>query len=120
MKALRAILLGILLWVLIFVEISIVQKGLKITSLTGQIIHYIFLIPFVVLCVAIYYQSRDKFNGFFLGIFLLLIGNIFDLVLTIPLFIEGGYAAFYSDIYLWIGFAEVVIVTGVYDLVRKK
>lgn len=120
MKALRAILLGILLWVLIFVEISIVQIGLEIEGLMGQIIHYILLILFVVLCAAIYYRSRDEMNGFVFGIFLLLVGNILDLIITIPLFIEGGYAGFYSDLYMWIGFAIVIVVAGVYDMARKK
>lgn len=120
MKALRAVLLGILLWVLIFVEISIVQIGLKIAGLLGNIIHYVLLILFVLLCAAIYYRTRDRLNGFVLGIFLLLVGNILDLIITIPLFIEEGYAGFYSSIYLWIGFVIVIVTAGIYDLARKK
>ena len=127
MRALRAILLGILIWILIFVEVSVFRIGFKITGLVGHIIHYVFLIVFTILGVIIYYKKRYKFNGFVLGIFLLLVGNILDLIITIPLFtakqyanLSAAYAGFYSDIYLWIGFLIVVLVAGIYDLARKK
>ncbi len=117
MKALRAILVAILVWILIFVEISVFKIGLGITGITQYIIHYFFLIIFSVLGAAIYYKSKDKMNGFVLGIFLLLVGNILDLLITIPMFtvkqfetLKEAYAGFYSDIYLWVGFLIVVVV----------
>lgn len=127
MKTLRAILLGILLWILIFVEISVFVIGLGITGTVQYIIHYVFLIIFTILGASIYYKTRDKINGFVLGIFWLLVGNILDLIITIPMFtakqyatFSAAYIGFYSDLWLWAGFLIVVVSAGVYDLARKK
>jgi len=120
MKPLRAVLLSIFLWVLIFVEISIIKVGLNLIGITQQIIHYILLIPMTLLCAWIYYKSGDMINGFVLGAFFLLVGNVLDLVITVPLFIKEGYAGFYSDPFLWVGFLVVIAISGIYDIARKK
>jgi len=127
MRTLRAILLGILLWILIFVEISVFKIGFGLTGITQYIIHYVFLIVFTILGAAIYYKRKDRFNGFVLGIFWLLVGNILDLIITIPMFtvkqypsLTAAYPGFYSDPWLWTGFLIVVVVAGIYDLARKK
>ena len=126
MKILRAILLGILLWVLIFVEISVFVIGLGLTGVLQYAIHYIFLTIFTALGASIYYRTKDKLNGFVLGIFWLLVGNVLDLIITIPMFtaknyetLAAAYSGFYSDIYLWLGFLIVIIVAGVYGLAKK-
>lgn len=126
MKVLRAILLGILLWVLIFVEISVFMIGLGLTGVIKHIIHYAFLIIFTALGAAIYYKTKDKLNGFVLGIFWLLVGNVLDLTITIPMFtaknyetLAAAYSGFYSDIYLWLGFLMVIIVAGIYSITKK-
>ncbi len=120
MKILRAILVGILLWVLIFVEISVVQIGLQITGIVGYIIHYILLVPMGILCAWIYYRSKDKTNGFLVGLVMLVTGIILDLVITIPLFMKWDYLGFYSDPFLWVGFLVALVVVGTYDLARKR
>jgi len=127
MRTLRAILLGILLWILIFVEISIFKIGFGLTGAVQYLIHYICLIVFTIIGAAIYYKRKDRFNGFVLGIFWLLVGNILDLIITIPMFtaknygsLSAAYPGFYSDIWLWLGFLIVVVVTGVYGTARKK
>jgi hypothetical protein len=120
MRVLRAILVGILLWVLIFVEISIVKIGLGIDELIGNIIHYVLLIPMGIGCAWVYYQSKDEANGFILGLFMLLIGIILDLLITIPIFQKSDYLGFYSDPFLWGGFLIAVLTIGIYDLARKR
>ncbi len=127
MKVLRAILLAILLWVLIFVEISIFIIGLEITGVTQYIVHYVFLVIFAVFVAWLYYKSKDRINGFVLGIFMLLVANVLDLIITVPLFttqeyatLGAAYTGFYSDLYLWVGFLIVVVVAGIYDIARKK
>lgn len=120
MRILRAISVGILLWVLIFVEISIFKMVLQVTEVIGNIIHYILLIPMGILCAWIYYKSKDKTNGFLIGLVMLIVGTVLDLVITIPLFMKWDYLGFYSDLYLWAGFLIALIVVGVYDLARKK
>ena len=123
MKALRAILVGVLLWILIFIEISITMIGLKLSDLAVWIIHYILLIPFAILCAWIYYKKKNKLNGFLFGISILIVGIILDLIITVPLFIitqGGSYTDYLSNIYLLIGFVELIIITGIYSLLRKK
>ena len=121
MRVLRAILAGVLLWVLIFVEISIVQKGLQVTGAVASLIHYILLIPIGILCAWVYYCSnKDKTNGFLVGLVMLATGIILDLAITIPFFLDGDYRGFYSDPFLWVGFLIAVIIIGTYDLARKR
>jgi len=120
MRILRAVGVGVLVWVLIFVEISIFQIGLQLTKLFAEIIHYLLLIPIGIIGARIYYKSEDGINGFLLGLFVLIVGIILDAVITIPVFLEGNYADFYSDPFLLVGFLVLVVVFGTYDLARMK
>ena len=104
---------------MIFAEISIFKISLGLQGVVQQLIHFIFLIIFTIVCAWLYYKSRDKVNGFLLGVILLLVANVLDLIITIPFF-TGDYAAFYLDPYLWAGFFIVIITAGIYDLARKK
>jgi len=117
---LRAILVGILLWVLVFVEVSIFQISLQLTGLFGKILHYLLLIPIGILSAWIYYKSGDKLNGFLLGLLMLIVGIVLDLLITVPIFIEGDFRSFYYDPFLWVGFLVAIVVVRTYDLARKK
>ena len=86
--------------------------------LIQKIIHYILLIPITGLCAWLYYKTKDKINGFLLGLLFLIIGTILDLAITMPLF--TGYSGFYLDPYLWIGFLEVIMITGIYKIFKFK
>ncbi len=121
MRILRVILAGILLWVLIFVEISVVQVGLHIIDVVGNIIHYILLIPMGIFCAWVYYCSnREKTSGFLVGLVMVITGVVLDLVITVPLFREMDYFGFYSSPFLWVGFLIAIVVIGTYDLARKR
>lgn len=118
MKWLRALLIGLLLWVFIFIEISITMIGMHYSSLTSYVIHYVLMIPVGILCAWIYYNNKDKLNGFVLGIVIVLTGIILDMIITIPLFIHS-YATYFGSYYLWIGYTEFVVIVGIYNLVKK-
>jgi hypothetical protein len=123
MKVLKLIETGALLWIVIFVEISITMIGLKFSNLVSYIIHYIVLIPIALLCATFYYKSKDKINGFLLGFFVVLIGVILDCLITVPLFVMpagGNYMTYFSQLYLIIGLIEGIVLFGIYDLMRKK
>jgi hypothetical protein len=123
MKTLKAISLGVLLWILIFIEISITMLGLKLSDTTVWIIHYTLLIPFAILCAGIYYKSKDKINGFALGLVFLIVGIILDMIVTVPLFIipqGGGYGTYFSNMFMLSGFLELIVLVGIYDLLRRK
>jgi hypothetical protein len=123
MKTLKMLETGALLWVLIFVEMSITMIGLNLSTLLSYIIHYFLLIPIAFFCARFYYTSKDKMNGFLLGFFLVLIGIILDCIITVPLFIMpagGNYMTYFSQIYLIAGLIEGIILFGIYDLIREK
>ncbi len=123
MKTLRAVLSGALIWVLIFVEISITMIGFKLPELWTWIAHYILLIPIVFFCAWLYYESGDRANGLILGLLFLAVGIILDLIVTVPLFIMlqgSSYATYFSNLYMIAGFIESVVLVGIYDKMRKK
>tara|TARA_Y100000310_G_scaffold256261_1_gene264031 strand:- start:136 stop:702 length:567 start_codon:yes stop_codon:yes gene_type:complete len=118
MKWKRAIGLGVLLWLLIFVWWSVLMFS-GATESMQYILHYILLIPGAILVAWLYYRSSDRVNGFLLGIVMLLAGAILDILITIPFFV-GSYADFYLSPLMWIGFLELILVIGLYDLVHKN
>src|SRR3989344_4200673 len=123
MKFLRAIGIGALFWILIFIEISITMIGLKLSDSIVYIIHYIFMIPLIIFCARLYYKSKDKTNGFLLGLFIVVVGIILDMIITVPLFIVpagGSYASYLSNTYLITGFIEGILVTGIYGLAKRR
>ncbi len=119
MKWMKAIGVGILIWILIFVEISITMIGLKLPDLYVWLIHYIFLMFIVILGVNIHYKKKDSVNGFVLGFVLLIVGIVLDLSITIPFFVKD-YAGYFSNIYMLMGFVELIVIAGIYDIARKK
>jgi hypothetical protein len=125
MKFGRAIAVGILIWVLIFVEWSILifMPVLKDSITLQYIIHSIVLIVWALIGAYLYYKSKDKINGFVLGLVFLIIGIILDMIITMPLFIipQGKtYIDFFLDWRMWIGYIELIVVVGIYDLIRRK
>jgi len=119
MRLLRAILLGILLWILIFVEWMIMMF---IPELQGQfylqwLIHLVLLLPLTILVARIYYIKKDRLNGLLLGLIFIIIGTILDLIITAPFF--TGYGPYYSNILLWFGFLEVLVVSWVVGIFSR-
>ena len=123
MKLLRAILLGALLWVLIFFEVSILMFGFGLEDgIAYYLIHYIILIGFVVLVNLIYFRC-EKVNGglkegLLLGIILVITGVVLDAVITVPLWIEESYA-FFNNVYLWFGLIEIVVISAVVGILKR-
>jgi hypothetical protein len=127
MRFKRAISVGILFWMLIFVEISITMIGLKLSNSLSHIVHYVLLIPIALLCTWLYYMNhkskiKDRTNGLLLGLFFVIIGIILDIIITVPIFImpQGGtYASYFSGIYLIVGFIETILIVGIYNAMRN-
>lgn len=122
MKWFRAVLISALIWVIIFVELSITMIGFKLSETNVWIVHYLLLIPIVILGGHLYYGKNDKTNGFLLGLFMLAIGIILDLIITVPLFIipsGGNYGTYFSSIYMLAGFVEMVILFGFYGWLKR-
>ena len=125
MKLLRGILIGALLWVLIFVEWSIIifTPILKDLGNYQYIIHFLVLIPIVIFGANYYYKSKDKVNGFLLGAVMLLAGVILDAIITVPLFTmpQGvNHMAFFFNPLMLLGFVEFILITGIYWVKKVK
>ncbi len=119
MKTLRAILSGVITWALIFVlwTVMIFTPVLKDLEILQYIIHYIVLIPIVILGASYYYKSKDKINGYILGLVMLATGLILDALITVPFFIipqNGSYAEFFINPLIWIGYVEFLVIAHLY------
>jgi len=122
MKFLRALGIGILFWIIIFIEISITMIGLGLNDLTTYIIHYIVIIPIAFFCAWLYYKGEresKRTNGFLVGLLFVVVGIILDLIITVPLFIipaGGNYSTYFSGIYLIAGLIEGIVLVGIWDV----
>jgi hypothetical protein len=119
MKLTRAILCGILLWVLIFFEVSILMFGFKLTGQMYYTTHYVLLLilTFIVAYVYFYKRKGTFTEGLLAGTVMLITGIILDAAITVPLFIKTY--SFFADIYLWIGMIEGVIAMGIAGAIKK-
>lgn len=98
---------GVLLWVLIFVAVSIMMFGCPDFYQSWMtLIVYPFLIVF---CARMYFKGAkgNVKDGIVLGIYWVALGTILDLVVTIPLFVKSY--AFLGQTTLWLGWAETIV-----------
>ena len=121
----RAILTGMLLWVLIFFEVSILLFGFKLEQKTTifYISHYILLVILVIISSIVYFKARKiKPNfkeGVLLGVIFIITGAVLDSIITIPLFLNMNYS-FLISLEMLGSDVLVVVVSGVVGLVKKK
>mgnify|MGYP001618793504 CR=1 FL=1 len=112
---------GVLLWLLIFVEVSVLMfiPALKDKELTQNILHMIILPVLVLFCAWMYFKNVkvSAKEGFLLGVYFLIIGTILDMLITIPLFVKTF--DFYKDIWLWLGFLETIIMCTLVGYFKK-
>jgi len=123
MITLRAIISGIIVWALIFAEWSIIifTPGLKDLGNWQYLIHYIILIPLVIIGLSFYYKEKDKTNRLILGATMLITGLILDAIITIPFFTipQGtGYTEFFFNPLMIIGYIEFLLISWIYG--KKK
>ena len=116
MRFWRAVLLGILLWVLIFFEISILMFGFDLQAPDYYLFHYIILIFLVLLCSYVYFRRvlGGIRQGVLLGLIFTIVGVILDLIITIPLF--TGFSGFFN-IYILVGYLEGLVLTILFSLI---
>lgn len=127
MKLLKAIGLGIVLWVLIFFEVSILMFGFKLTTgMTYYIIHYLFLAIVSIVLTLIYFggkkTNRGFLTGFLVGIIFIVVGFILDAAITIPLWIipqGGSYQSFFLNYYMLIGYLIIMVLAGIVGAVKN-
>ncbi len=114
LKLSRAIGFGVLLWVFIFVIISIVMftPGLQDRDLYQFLILWIVMIPLVLFLAKWYFRVDPPHwkKGLALGVVGVLTGTVLDVGITVPLFVKS-YAVFYSNIFMYIGIVWGIVLT---------
>lgn len=115
----RAILTGILLWVLIFFEVSILMFGLKLQGAIYYTIHFVLLLLLVIISALIYFRKvkGSLTEGLVLGVIYVIVGVILDAIITVPLFIKDY--SFFIQWDLLFGLLETVLITTIIGLTRK-
>ena len=127
-KKFKSIILGVILWILIFILVSIQAlifpiENAGMWSAMPLTIHFISVI-FATLIMSIwYYKSSEKPNGFFLGIIWLVTDLFLESVITIPMFVLPSgqtHLSYFSRWDLLVDLAIIVITPGMYWLVKRR
>ena len=110
----RAIIFSVLLWVFVFVIVSILMflPYFKDSQTRINVGWWILEIPLILILAKWYFKQKKPSlkEGFWLGVIALVIGTTFDAVITVPLFVKS-YSAFFGNWMMYIGFAELLILT---------
>lgn len=123
MRLLRAILLGVVLWLGIFFEASLLMTILN--SNNSQIyycLHFLFASLFVIVLSLFYFYPRKVgkgfLNGILVGLVFFVISVILDSIVTIPLFLNMDYGFLIrTDILLMELWG--IILCGIVGLIKK-
>jgi hypothetical protein len=121
MKTLRAITVGIIIWIAIFFEVSILMFGLGLkTGPLYYLIHYVFSGLFVAIAALIYFRKVKSglIEGILLGLVMLATGIFLDAIITVPLFVKNWY--YFVDIKLILGYVEGFLVAVLIGVSRRK
>lgn len=124
MKPVKAILYGALIWAIMFVlwSIMLFTPIIKDIEILQYILGYIVLIVAVVFTTKLYYKSKDKTNGFLIGLIFAVVGIILDAIITVPLFTipQGtGYVDFFLNPLMLVGYGIMILTAGLYNKLKK-
>lgn len=119
MKTLRAILIGIITWSIVFTAFAISASFNIINNpeLQEQVVIMLSLIPAAWLGARFYYKANVPTNGFLLGAIMVATAIVLEMIITIPFFIipaGGSYASFFSSTFFWIAMGSQLLVVAIY------
>lgn len=123
MKTIRAILIGIAIWVLAvsIYTLSFEFQILEDPNQQANMVLFTAVLPLVWLGSYIYYKKGSKTHGYFLGQVFLLVAAILDAIVTVPLFVipnGGNHYTFFTDPGFWIIALELVGVAVLYYYIK--
>lgn len=115
MKITRAILTGVIIWILIFISFTLMSfiPNLKDELTLQNSIIYILLIPITYIGVRFYCKKEQTTSGLKIGLITIITSLILDALITVPLVIipnGGSYTSFYSDPFLIFMVTEILIL----------
>ena len=119
MKTIRAILIGIGIWVIAvtFYSLSYLVPILSNPDLQANVVLLSAVLPLVWLGSHLYYKKDKETNGFKVGLVFFFIAALLDALITVPLFIipnGGTHISFFTDPGFWIIAAEMVATATAY------
>lgn len=127
MKVFRAILIGILVWVL---GVSIFMASYYLSFMEdldqqANIVLSIVIVPLVWLGMFLYYKKNDKTHGYEIGEVMLLTSIALDALITVPLTVipaGGSHYSFFTSFGFWFIAFEFITVAVLYWrlMVRTK
>lgn len=123
MKTKRAILLGLIIWIIavLFYSISYYIPILNDADAQANIVLFIVVMPLVWFGCSYYYKEDNETHGFKVGQTMLLTGVGLDALITVPLFIipnGGSHYNFFTSLGFWIIAFEFLLVAVLYWYAR--
>src|SRR3989338_4875296 len=121
MELRRIIMAGVINWIAIFFEVSMLMFGLNLSGAVYYYAHYVVSGIITALIAVFFMKIAGKGllkEGFKSGVLMLAVGIVLDAAITVPLFVKD-YAFFLSPALL-IGYLEGVAVVSVVGFVKEK
>ena len=123
MKTKRAILIGILIWMIaiLFYSISYYLPVLENPNIQANVVLFVVVMPLVWMGCSYYYKTENKTHGFIIGQVLLLTAVALDALITVPFFVipnGGNHYSFFTSIDFWIIAFEFLVVANLYWYTR--
>ena len=123
MKHLRAILIGAMVWALIFFSFALLGfvPTLKDSLNLQALVVGILIVPYAIFGASIFYKNGNTENGIVIGVIMAVTALMLDTLITVP-FIEipngGTYQSFFSFPLLWL--LVFINIASVYFYWRLK
>lgn len=123
MRPLRAVSIGIIIWI---IGVSIYNMSFYISFLENatqqaNTLLFIAVIPLVWFGTKLYYKKGSNTNGYWVGQTFFLTSAILDALITVPLFIMpsgGSHYQFFTDLGFWIIGFEFLAVATLYWFIK--
>ena len=125
MKTLRAISIGIGIWILgvSFYSMSFYFPILENSELQANLVLFFTVIPLVWFGTSIYYKSKDLTHSLGVGSVFLLVSAGLDALITVPIFmIPNGvsYSEFFFSFGFWTIASEFLLISTLYYYSKVK
>jgi len=119
MKTKRAILTGVILWIIAFLlySISYAVPVLEHADTQANLVLFITIMPLAWFASAYYYRKDQNTHGLKVGQTFLITAAMLDTLITVPLFVipnGGSHFSFFTAIDFWIIAFEILLVTALY------
>jgi len=123
MKTKRAILLGIVIWIIavLFYSISYYVPIMDDADMQSNVALFVIVMPLVWFGCSNYYKKDNKTHGFKVGQTMLLTGVTLDVLITVPFLVipnGGSYYSFFTSLGFWIIVFEFLAVAVLYWYIR--